>query len=154
MATKTPEAKLAPQKTIPGTESAPINSPDDFENPNVGETFGGSYERLDLAENQVSSLLTYAKNTKIQLEDQKEPGKFVMVSVPVASDESGKLFSLPIDAIFVKNWKEASISEGDTFKVKRYPDATKARGAGAGRKMRSFAIKVYSRKNPASNAGE
>jgi hypothetical protein len=154
MASKTPETKLVQQKIIPGTESAALNSHDDFEDPNVGETFGGSYDRLNLSENEVSPLLTYVKNTKIQLEDQKEPGKFVMVSVPVARSSDGKLFSLPIDAIFVKNWKEAAMDEGDTFKVKRCPDATKARGAGAGRKMRSFAIKVYSRKNPASNAGE
>lgn len=148
MSSKTAAKVSNSNPAIAGTESAELPkafSFADFENPAVGETFGGSYARLELAEKSVSPILKYVKDTKIQLESQEEAGKFVMQKVPVASDPEGTLLSMPIDAIFVKNFKEADIQVGDTFVVARYPDATKARGKGAGRKMRSFAVKVLSR---------
>lgn len=119
-------------------------SADDFENPNVGETFGGSYPRLELAEGQVSPVLTYVKDTKVQLE--RDDGTTEMVNAPVAQNsDDGKLVALPINAVFKKHWSEANVSVGDTFKVKRYADATKKRGKGAGNKIKVFALKVYSR---------
>ena len=139
MAKATP-ANEVQKPTVP----APVV--DDFENPNVGEIFGGSYPRLELIENEVSSVLTYRKDTKIQMESNDKEGEFEMKSVPVVeSAADGKLYTLPLSAIFTKHWKEAGINAGDTLKIKRYPDATKKRGKGAGNKMKVFALKVYSR---------
>jgi hypothetical protein len=144
MATKSDSSKITSQdlKNIAvATAQAPA---DDFENPNIGEVFGGSYPRLDLTEGSVSPLLTYVKDTKINLEDQKNPGTYISQKVPLGAD-GDLIVSMPICSIFKKNWEEANIGVGDTFKVKRYPDTTKRRGAGAGNKMQSFAVKVYSR---------
>jgi hypothetical protein len=147
--TKTDSSKVTSQD-IKNIAAATAQAPaDDFENPNVGEVFGGSYDRLTLTENEVSPLFTYVKDTKIQLEDQKNPGTYISEKVPVG-EAGGKLISMPICAIFKKNWKEANVQSGDTFKVKRYPNTTKRRGAGAGNKMESFAVKVYSRAAKAS----
>jgi len=141
---KTDSSKVTSQD-IKNIAAATAQAPaDDFENPDIGETFGGSYDRLTLAENEVSPMLSYAKDTKISLEDQNQAGVYVSQSVPVA-DNGGKLVSLPICSIFRKNWKEANVGIGDKFKIKRYPNTTKKRGKGVGNKMESYAIKVYER---------
>lgn len=139
MATKT-EKEIAPKNIAP---VAAQNNGDDFENPNVGETFGGSYARLELAENQVSELLEYVKDSKVQVENEDGAE---MVPVPVARTPDGILVSLPISAIFRKHWKEANVNVGDKFKIKRYLDAIKKRGKGTGNKLKVFAVKVYERK--------
>jgi len=139
---------MAKGSPTPATESKVPASPevDDFENPEVGEIFGGSYPQLVLEANQVSPLLEYVKDTKIQLESQNKPGEFEMRSVPVVKNSAdGKLYTVSISAIFTKHWKEANVNMGDTLKIKRYPDATKKRGAGAGKPMQVHALKVYAR---------
>lgn len=123
------------------TPAVPVQK-DDFEDSNTGEMFGGSYVRLDLAEGQVSGLLEYVKDSKIQVENDEGAE---MVSVPVAKTEDNILVSLPISAVFRKHWKEANVNTGDKFKIKRYTDATKKRGKGTGSKMKIFAVKVYAR---------
>jgi hypothetical protein len=101
---------------------------------------------LELAENEVSPLLTYRKDTKIQMESQDNEGEFEMKTVPVVESATDhKLYTLPLSAIFMKHWKEAEIKTCDEFKIKRYPDATKKRGKGAGNKMKVYALKVYTR---------
>lgn len=135
---------MAEKITKEQVKSAVNASADDFENPNVGETFGGSYPRIELSEGQVSPLLTYIKDSKVQI--QNDDGTSEMVSSPVVqSADDNKLYTLPISAIFRKHWGEANVNEGDTLKVKRYVDAIKKRGKGAGNKLRVFAVKVYSR---------
>ena len=129
------------------TEPVAQNGADDFENPSVGEVFGGSYPRLDLLEGQVSPLLEYVKDSKVQVENDDGAE---MVAVPVARTPEGQLISLPISAIFRKHWKEANVNVGDTFKIKRYVEAIKKRGKGAGNKLKVFAVKVYTRKTPAA----
>lgn len=141
-------AKATPANQDQKPTATPV---DDFENPSVGEIFGGSYPRLELGENEVSPLLTYRKDTKVQVESNEKEGEFEMKSVPVVESASdGKLYTLPLSSIFTKHWNEAKVSEGDTLKIKRYPDATKKRGRGAGNKMKVFALKVYSRKSAAA----
>jgi hypothetical protein len=136
MATKAPAAIVPTVKEI-------VAAADDFENPNVGESFGGNYPRIELAENTVSPLLTYSKDSKVQVENDNG---MEVISAPVAlNSEDGKLYSLPISAIFRKHWKEADVQPGDTFRFKRYVDAVKKRGKGAGNKLKVFAIKVYTR---------
>lgn len=132
----------------PATASTVPTSPevDDFENPAVGEVFGGSYPQLALEANQVSGMLVYVKDTKIQLESQQKAGEYEMRSVPVVQNEAdGKLYTVSISSIFTKHWKEAAINVGDKLRIKRYPDATKKRGAGAGKPMQVHALKVYAR---------
>lgn len=125
-------------------KSAIVASSDDFENPNVGETFGGNYPRIELVEGQVSPLLTYIKDSKVQITN--DDGSTEMISAPVVqSAEDSKLYTLPISAIFRKHWGEANMAEGDTLKIKRYTDATKKRGKGAGNKLKVYAVKVYTR---------
>lgn len=126
---------------------AASNQTDDFENPNVGESFGGSYSRLELNENEVSGLLEYVKDSKVQVENDNGPE---IITSPVAKTEEGKLVSLPISAIFRKHWKEANVEKGDKFKIKRYVDVVKKRGKGSGNKLKVYAVKVYSRAEKAA----
>ncbi len=167
-ATKTEEKKpVSVTGTVPDslkkitTPAAPLSTQqindDDFENPSVGEVFGGSYARIELAENQVSPLMVYLKDTKLPLEkkvDVVENGVTTTQTITeiktvavcrIAADEKAPLLMLPISAIFMKHWKEANVNIGDKFKVKRYPDAVKKRGQGVGNKMQNFALKVYER---------
>jgi|SRR3954467_6834925 len=122
---------------------------DDFENPDVGENFGGSYARLDLNEDQVSGLLEYIKEADIEVRDDSEgaaPGAKKILEMHVLRDvDSGKLVTSPIGAIFDNCWDEAKIEKGDTFKIKRYADTVKKEGKGKGNKMKVYAIKVLSR---------
>jgi len=115
---------------------------DDFENPSIGEAFGGSYPNLELSQGEVSGMLTFVKESKIAL--QNEAGETEILSIPVAND-GARLVSLPLNAVFKKHYKEANLNAGDVFRIKRYPDSTKKRGKGAGNIIKVFALKVYTR---------
>lgn len=127
-----------------GGEKKPFN----FEDPNVGEQFGGSYPQLDLQENAVSEELTFVKMTKITVDDDKsdQPGAKKDLQIPLFQEvASGLLFTGPIGAIFQKCWDEAKIKRGDVFRYKRYPNVEKKAGVGKGNKMEVYSIKVLSR---------
>lgn len=121
----------------------------DFENPNVGENFGGSYARLDLNEGQVSQELVYIKEDDIQVRDDSEgaaPGAKKTLKMHVLQDvDSGVLVTSPIGAVFDNVWAEAQIKTGDVFRIKRYSDTVKKEGKGKGNKMKVYGIKVYKR---------
>lgn len=149
-------AKKATSKLPEGTESAPlenanVNVTDDsfnFEAPDAGELFGGSYPRLELLPNQVTVPLVYRKDTEIPLDgDPDENGNPTtkMQTVYVAETPNGVHVSCPISAIFMKHFKEAKIEKGDEFRIKRFPNATKKRGKGAGREMQVYAVMVTAR---------
>lgn len=122
---------------------------DDFENPDVGENFGGSYPRLDLNEGQTSAMLEYIKDADIEVRDDSEgaePNAKKVLEMHVLRDiNSGVLCTSPIGAIFDNCWDDAKIQKGDHFKIKRYTDTTKKEGKGKGNKMKVYAIKVYTR---------
>jgi hypothetical protein len=64
-----------------------------------------------------------------------------MMNVPLARVEAtGALITLPISAIFTKNFAAASPVKGERFAVKRFPDTAKKSGLGKGNKMEVFAI--------------
>lgn len=120
----------------------------DFNNPAVGETFGGSYPALELEPNSVSKRLIYIKDSKIVLTktvDGKEEAENKKIAVVAEKDAPEKLFGLPISAIFEKNWKEADLEIGSEFVVARFPDTKKKRGQGAGQTMKNYALKVLVR---------
>lgn len=121
-----------------------IKKPDDFENPNVGEQFGGSYPRLDLKVDEASGMLSYTgKDTEIEVEDLQDKTKKKTLKIQVFLDlKSEQLCTAPIGAIWDSVWAEANIKVGDEFRVKRYADVPKK---GTGQNMKVYAIKVYSR---------
>lgn len=124
-------------------KASPVKfNPADFENPNIGETFGGSYPALVIDEDAVIGPVEYVKDTQIQLEDDGQPK---MVKVAVLKGPGGILGTGPISANFVKHFEEANLSPGDVIAIKRYKDVTKKRGKGAGVKMKIYALKVLSR---------
>lgn len=138
-------------------KTAPIASqPDAFESAQ-GESFGGVTEILTLAVNEVSPLLTFTRNTSLQLRDsvtdvidgkpvERETTKLVSCPVAVADDDPKKTErSLPIGAIFQKTFAEAKIVAGDKFLIKRFPDAVKKGGRGSGTKMHVYGLKVVHR---------
>lgn len=118
----------------------------DFENPNSGELFGGSYPRLALEPGNVSEELTYVKDTTITLNDPDEDEGKKDINVKVLQEvASGLLCTAPIGAIFNNTFEDAKIKKGDVFRIKRYPDAEKKEGKGKGNKMQVYGIKVYKR---------
>jgi hypothetical protein len=135
------------QPEQPTTATLPTGiSMAEFNDNSVGEMFGGSFPLIALEENQVSPLLEYTKDTKVPIEVD---GKSEIKTIPVASvvgNPDAPMVSMPISAIFVKNWKEADIKIGDQFHVGRYPDAIKKRGVGKGNKMKVYGLKVMKRK--------
>lgn len=128
----------------------------DFEKAEGVELFGGSYPRLELKPDSVSVPLTYRKDTEIPLPDQDSEGKETtkMQTVHVVEVPQGDLVTCPISAIFMKHFKEAKIEKGDTFRIKRYPNAVKKRGRGAGNQMQVYAIAVTARASTVDKAEE
>ena len=112
-----------------------------------GELFGGSYARLELEPGDVSIPLVYRKDTEIPLPDQDANGNETtkMQTVYVCELPNTELVTCPISAIFMKHFKEAKIVKGDEFRIKRYPNAVKKRGKGAGNQMQVFAVRVTKR---------
>lgn len=102
-------------------------------------TFGGNYERIKLEENQVSSMLVYT-GKKVPVTLNNERGEETIM-IPLAKIETtGELVTLPISAIFKKNFAAAEVKKGERFAMKRFPDTTKKNGAGKGKKMEVYAI--------------
>ncbi len=141
MAKNTATANESEKATSPAIKFNPA----DFENPNIGETFGGSYPQLNIDEDAVIGPIEYVKDTQIQLEDDGQPK---MVKVAVLKGPDGVLGTGPISANFVKHFDEANLSVGDVIAIKRYKDVVKKRGKGAGVKMKIYALKVLSRVTP------
>ncbi len=120
---------------------------DDFEDVAQGEVFGGTYERLELEENETTDYLVYVKKTTITTDDVGDDGlpKKNVLDVHIGMDREGKQFALPIGAIIWNHFKEANLNPGDVFRIKRYEDVTKKKGRGAGKPMQAYALKVYAR---------
>ncbi len=152
--------KDSPAPETPETETAlaklPLAHPalalipetvDDFEDVAQGEVFGGTYDRLELEENETTDYLVYVKKTTITTDDVGDDGlpKKNVLDVHIGMDRSGKQFALPIGAIIWNHFKEANLNPGDVFRIKRYEDVTKKKGRGAGKPMQAYALKVYAR---------
>lgn len=119
------------------------NPASDFENPSVGENFGGSFARLELKVDEVSGLMRYVKDTVIELDDLQNKGQKKDHTLQVFEDVKTGLFCTgPIGAIWDNTWLEAKIKHGDLFAVKRYADAVKK---GSIQVMKVYGIKVYER---------
>lgn len=138
------------EETVDGQNifGSAVDNSFNFETSDEGELFGGSYPRLMLNPNDVSAPLIYRKDTEIPLDGGKDENgneTTKMQTVYVVEVPSGELVTCPIAAIFMKHFKEANIEKGDTFRIKRYPDASKKRGRGAGKPMQVYAVRVTSR---------
>ena len=150
---------IAPEQKITGTQIANAVSASDkdisfaeFNNPSIGENFGGSFPPLELEVNSVSPRLIYIKDSKVVLEKTVNGEKIAdikKVAVVAHKSDPNKMFGLPISAIFEKNWKESDLNIGSEIVVARFADSTKKRGEGAGQKMKNYALKVLVRANKA-----
>lgn len=122
---------------------------DDFEDPSVGENFGGSYPRLNLEQGATSGMLSFIKDDELEIKDDSEgaqPGAKKTLVLHVLQDlDSGALCTCPIGAVMDNVWLEANVKKGDVFRVKRYADQPKKEGRGKGNLMKIYGIKVYSR---------
>ena len=104
-----------------------------------GESFGGSSDILALEENEAAGPLTYLGNRPF------DPGTGKAVTLHEARDGQNHTWRLPIAANFLRQVETANLNPGDTFAMKRLPDAIKKKGIGAGNKMQMFMIKVLNR---------
>lgn len=117
-----------------------------FDNPDIGESFGGTFERLILAVGENSGYLQYIRSSSMVFEDIVA-GAVVSKNVTVflARNAEGTILSLPIAGIFVKNFKDAGMVQGDIFVFLRTADVLKKKGVGAGNAMETYEIKVLVR---------
>ena len=148
-APETPDTEI-PETTLPAVHPALALIPaelDAFEDVAKGEVFGGTYDRMELAEGETTDYLVYIKKTTITTDDIGDDGqpKKNVLDVHIGMDRNGKQWALPIGAIIWNHFKEANLNPGDVFRIKRYEDVTKKKGRGAGKPMQAYALKVYSR---------
>jgi hypothetical protein len=117
-----------------------------FDNPDLGESFGGTFDRLILNVGDISEYLQYVRQSSMVFEDIAD-GQVTSKTVAVflARNAEGTIFSLPIAAIFVKNFKDANMVQGDIFTFRRTGDVTKKKGRGTGNIMETYEIKVLLR---------
>ena len=117
-----------------------------FDNPDIGESFGGSFDRLILEVGQNSDYLQYVRTSSMVFEDIIG-GAVVSKNVTVflARNAEGTILSMPIAAIFVKNFKDAGMVPGDIFAFLRTADVLKKKGVGSGKAMETYEIKVLVR---------
>jgi hypothetical protein len=117
-----------------------------FSNPDIGESFGGQFDRFELEVGQVSPYFQYVRTSTMILEDIVD-GKIEAktVQIVLARTEDGKVYSHPIGAIFLKNFKDATLTPGDIFLYKRGSDVKIKKGRGAGKEVPSYEIKVVLR---------
>jgi hypothetical protein len=117
-----------------------------FDNPDLGESFGGIFDRLNLDVGDNSDYLQYVRQSSMVFEDIVD-GQVTSKTVAVflARNAEGTIFSLPIAAIFAKNFKDASMVQGDIFTFRRTTDVTKKKGRGIGNIMETYEIKVLVR---------
>jgi hypothetical protein len=109
-----------------------------FDDPNI-PVVGGQYDQLKLEIGEVSPMLVYERTTFVNLTND-EGGQESTKSPVARIEETGELVSLPISAVFRRHFADAGVSIGERFAIKRYPDAVKKAGKGAGQKMKIFAL--------------
>jgi hypothetical protein len=103
-----------------------------------GQEFGGASGILDLKAGEVAGIFAYIGHQQITT-DLGE------ATVHTASDEDNVQWRLPIQATFLRAVDQASLKMGDKFAIRRDDDVIKKRGAGKGKPMAIFAIKVIER---------
>jgi hypothetical protein len=133
----------------PAFSTKDLNLPDTetvFNNPDIGETFGGQFDRMEILPGEITPYLQFVRISSMILEDIVD-GKIEAktVQIVVARTEDGKMYSHPIGAIFIKNFKDAAMVPGDIFLYKRGQDVKIKKGRGAGKEVPSFEIKVVLR---------
>ena len=133
----------------PSFSTKELNLPDVetvFHNPDIGESFGGQFDRMEIEEGQITPYLQYVRTSSMVLEDIVE-GKVEAKTVQIilARTEDGKIYSHPIGAIFIRHFKESTMVPGDIFLYKRTSDVKIKKGRGAGKTVPSYEIKVVLR---------
>jgi len=111
-----------------------------------GESFGGVQAILALPVGGCSRKLEYLREMKLPLKE--DDGSTKLMNVPLAfdtEDADKRQYSMPIGAVFRKIWAEASPQPGDQFYVKRFDDASKKSGKGAGKPFHVYGIKIVQR---------
>lgn len=105
-----------------------------------GDTFGGASEILVLEEGAIAGPLKYAGHRLTDLGNGLEP-----VDMHESQDAEDETWRLPIAANFRRQAEGANLQRGDTFYLKRLPDAIKKGGKGKGNPMQMYQIKVIVR---------
>lgn len=103
-----------------------------------GQEYGGSSGILELKAGEVAGIFTYTGHQQITT-DLGE------ATVHTGVDEDGAQWRLPIGATFLRAVDQAGLKQGDKFAIRRDEDVIKKRGAGKGKAMAIFAIKVIER---------
>jgi len=107
---------------------------------------GGKAEVLEIAVGEITGEIEYTGSQEVDL------------GLGLTTSHNGvyqnETVRLPISASFTKALDTAGVSRGDKFLVKRYEDAIKKKGVGAGKtKMAIYGIKVV-HKAPATPAAQ
>lgn len=103
-----------------------------------GDIYGGQSDIVKIDVGQVAGPFTYVGNQKITTELGE-------VTAHTATAPDGESVRLPIQATFLKALDQADIQRGDKFIIKRDADVTKQKGAGKGKPMAIYAVKVVER---------
>jgi hypothetical protein len=117
-----------------------------FDNPDIGESFGGQFDRMEIGIGEVSPYLQYVRTSSMVMENIVD-GKIESntVQIVLARTDDGHIYSHPIGAIFLKNFKDAAMLPGDIFAYRRGSDVKIKKGRGAGKEVPSYEIKVVLR---------
>ena len=102
------------------------------------QEYGGQSDILAISPGQIAGPLTYLGCNRITT-DLGE------TTAHTASDKMGETWRLPIQATFLRAMDQAAVKPGDVFAIKRGDDVIKKKGAGAGKPMAIFSIKVLKR---------
>jgi len=106
-----------------------------------GEHFGGDSSILHLQPNTAAGPLTYVSVRRgVELANGGKP-----VDIHEGRDEDKNVWRLPLAATFLKQVESAQLQPGDKFAILRVEDAIKQKGAGKGKPMAIYQIKVLSR---------
>lgn len=124
MADKTTQAGVKPSKII---------SFADFKKAD-GTMYGGEFNILSLKVNEGTEL-KYAGSKVINTE-------FGEATSHIAEDVDGKVFNLPLGAIFQKNLELSGVAKGDTFMLFRIEDSIGKKGVSKNKVMENYAIKI------------
>lgn len=103
-----------------------------------GEVYGGQSDIVLIQVGEVAGVFTYVGHQQITTELGE-------TTAHNATGPDGKPVRLPIQATFLKALDQAGIQRGDKFIIKRDADVVKQKGAGKGKPMAIYAVKVTER---------
>jgi len=102
-----------------------------------GESYGGQSEILELKPGEMAGPIEYRGFKQITLDTGLHNSHQGIID--------GELMRLPLAATFTQALDQADVQIGDVFHMRRTDDVEKKRGAGKGKPMAIYEIKIVKR---------